>query len=259
MLLVGWNMQGNVNTVNLPAVVSKSVSGKIPDVVCLQECGNLLNQFNFGPPNQDGVMTAIFQYTSTSRSTQTWDVVFLPNPVPGQTTQFSLAILSSAGMIGQGGTLLVPNMADPPSTRPLLWIDVPNRDDDDAWRIGCVHAPSYYAYKGQGLTDQQIPGATADWNTRQLTAFQAMAAGLAPRTPTNWAVLGDFNCDPQVLNNALNQQAPNMIIEFGPRATQQAGFQIDYLVTTNQNITNFIGGENVFGNSDHYPQAFTLV
>lgn len=252
LLLLGWNMQGNTKAVNLKTVLTQTKAtpnDPIPDVICLQECGDLSNQFNFGQADQNGIRSAAVNFGTTSRML-ICDIVWWPNPAQG--IQYSLAILSFRGIVLSGSApVQAPPLpaANPPNSRPILWIDVKD-SVNNTWRIGCLHSPSVFSYPGIANPGAEI----AEWDVAQIAPFRVNAPG------RRWACLGDYNVDPEDLRNTFNQNpaVPNNLIEYGPKATQQAGYRIDYLVTDTLNVANFQATSEYYGNSDHYPQLFTI-
>lgn len=240
MVYVTWNSQGGVNLQYIRQILNETN----PDVLCLQECGNLRKMKSFEgwdnlpqPPNPAGSLTSIFQDQGTIYTCVYWQ--------NQQWVQGSLAIMCKPAVMVPLGVL----QAAPPNfpvnnLRNLPYITLKDLNAGAAITVFTIHSPP--VWNDPPVTIQQ----TCNWNYAQIPNMANIAQG-NPQGP-NWVCIGDFNADPTV--NGFIQPPVGTAIVNNPNPTQQGGGILDYALTNVANF-NFVEGLGI-GGSDHYPQVF---
>ena len=227
MIITTWNMQGGTQLLYLGTLIANSN----PDVICLQECGNMTPVLaHTAPiPGFPGSLTGVYQ-----NGNHIYHTVFWYNNVDANPRN-SLAIMTRLTINAHG--IRIPIAVAPPGYQPgnprnLPWMTV--NQGGNIITIFSYHGPS------AGTAN------ACSYNNPQIAAINAGVMGV-------WSVVGDFNADPTV---AAFVAPPAGAEVHGGHATQQGGGLLDYSIT-NAFGYNFVAAGMLLGASDHYPQDFS--
>lgn len=228
MRITTWNMQGGTQQQYLGTLIQQNQ----PDVICLQESGNMTNLLAnttpiIGFPNS---LKGTYNYGSNY-----YDVVFWFNTVD-LTSRNCLAIMSRITISASGikaPVAVLPPVYQPGNPRSLPWMTL--NQAGNFITIYSYHAPSAGTANASG------------YNNVQIGAINVLAA------VGTWSVVGDFNADPTDGTFVL---PPAGAVVRGNNPTQQGGKILDYSVTNAGAAYTFVVSDNLLGASDHFPQNF---
>lgn len=226
MRITTWNMQGGTQQVHLGTLISQNN----PDVICLQESGNMTPILSNTAPIVGFPNSLIGTYVY---GTNIYDVVFWFNNVDA-TPRNSLAVMSRITVNAQG--IHVPVAVLPPGYQPgnprnLPWMTV--NEGGNLITIYSYHAPS------AGTAN------ACSYNNPQIAAINGLGGVRA--------VVGDFNADPT--DGAFIVPPAGAVVR-GNHATQQGGGLLDYSIANPGAGYTFSAVGNLLAASDHYPQNF---
>lgn len=229
MVITTWNMRGGTQQGNLGTLINDNN----PDVICLQECGNMTGLLQ----NQPMAPLPIAGFPNSlsgmyKNGDNIYDVVFWYNNVNLLPT-CSLAIMSRITVNAFGIFAAVPSpVYQPANPRNLPWMRV--NQGGNLLTIYSYHAPS------AGTVN------ACAYNNVQIAAISGLGG--------SWAVVGDFNADP---TDAVFVNPPAGGVVRGNQETQQSKGLLDYSITNAAGYAFLAAGMLVTG-SDHYPQDFTV-
>ncbi len=226
MRITTWNMQGKQQHSCLQQLIALND----PDVICLQECGDLSPVIEHQLPiiGQPYSLTGKFYHGKVM-----YDVLFWCS-LSESTSHNSVAIMSRAEVDDQGilTPANVPGLREASfQTHSLPWMRLKQGD----------HPITIYSY--------QAPSAPLTHTcrfTNQLVATIHAGGGVR-------AIVGDFNANPLDPNFIT---PPSGTLVRGQRPTKQGGDLISYSITTPMVFFHFEQPGEQLGRSEHYPQNF---
>ncbi|MEM1324084.1 MAG: endonuclease/exonuclease/phosphatase family protein [Bacteroidota bacterium] len=225
-----WNMQGGIN---FPGVSQLSHTFGSPNVICLQETGDLESRMTDvqdlpHPPHAAGSRIGNIR---VGRHTGT--CIYWPNDAE---TRLGVAIICMVPdqLVGRGVQTPSPAARIAPRyPRGLPWVEVRDPGSGRSIRIYSIHAPSAGAARASNWSNAQITGVS---NQSDL-----------------WAVVGDFNADP---DDHRTEEPVEGVWVSSPNATQQSGNTLDYLIANTRSVR--IVPATGLPMSDHFPEAFII-